>query len=190
MKTIVAFLIIMFLLIPAAFNQEQNYGYYPSEKGVQYKEFRHKLFGFSIDIPSNWIFGIATKGGVPVVLIFPEGLNTSKITDNYETIEIGQIVNESSIEEARKYVSLGMIKGHAGYREVGNADNIEINGNAGISFVGEWQSKAGFTVYEYISLIKYENNIRTITFRTTFNINEKMDFYKGILNSYKAFARS
>ncbi|MDD4980930.1 MAG: hypothetical protein PHC54_06675 [Candidatus Omnitrophica bacterium] len=181
------FVLLMAIAICYA-HDKSYYAFYPSAKGNEYKEFRHNIFGFSIDMPSIWTFGVVNKDNLPVVLLYPDGLDTGKFTDSYETMEIGLIPERSiSLEEAQKYVLDGMKAGHAGYKILKEPHATRFSEQAGRAFIALWVSKTGFSIYEYISLIPYKDQIRTICVRTTFNPQKNLKLYDDIINSYKAF---
>lgn len=184
-----AFINLLFLFIfclanaPLAYAQEKAYyAFYPSSKGSDFKKFQHNILGFAIDMPVNWTFGVVTKNNIPVVLLYPDGLNTGEFSATYETIEIGKIpLADISLEEAKKYTQDGLKLAHPGLEIV---DDSEISKQDMASFILRWPSKTKYTVYEYISLFKFKNEIRSIAVRTTFDPYEKMNFYKEILNSF------
>jgi hypothetical protein len=190
-KVLSLFAFVLIWTIAICYAQDKPYyAFYPSSKGSDYKEFRHNIFGFSVDIPASWIFGIVNKNNLPVVLIYPEQIKTGEFTDSYETIEIGMITkNGISLEEASEYTLDGMQLGHVEYKILKAPYATNIDGQASRAFTATWISKSGFTIYEYIWLIAYKDEIRTICLRTTFDPEDKMGLYTNIVNSYEAFDR-
>lgn len=163
------------------------YGFYPSEKGTCYKTFKHNIFGFSIDIPSNWVFGVNGEPPSTVVLIYPEGMITNKFTDYYETIEIGQLpVQNITLEQAQQMTMLGMNQKHSNITGGNQSSNAVINGNKSISWIFQWQSQAGYTVVEYITLVQGGEKIRSVAVRTARkDFDLRLQFYDNIVHSFK-----
>jgi hypothetical protein len=93
--------------------KEPYYGFYPSNKGVNYKLFRHNMFSFEVDIPKDWTFGVAGKAPGQVVMMYPERANTAKFRPSYETISVGIIpVANVTLADAYKNTLLGMMRYH------------------------------------------------------------------------------
>lgn len=184
-------LVFLFSLTSVTFATEQ-YGFYESSKGSEYKEFRHNIFGFSIDIPKHWVFGIVTKDQIPVVLLYPEGLDTGRFSSEYETIEIGEIPSRKkvSLTDAKKYVLDGMRAGHRNYEIIEESKKVLSNGQECVWFLAKWPSKTGFDIFEYIFLVNSDDQVRTIAVRAAFNIEKKKAFYDGIIESFKPFKKA
>jgi len=182
----------LFCISNLAIAKEQNYGFYESDKGAEYKEFRHNIFGFSVDIPNNWIFGVVTKDNIPVVLLYPEGLNTGRFSSDYETIEIGEIPlkEKVSLADAKKYTLDGMRLGHQNYEIINESQKMLQSGKECIWFLAKWPSKTGFDIYEYVFFIDSDDQVRTVAVRTTFDIKNRKAFYDQIIESFNSFQKS
>jgi hypothetical protein len=170
--------------------QESYYGFYPSQKGASHKKFVHNIFGFSIDIPSTWIFGVNGTPPTAVIFLYREGLDTSKFSADYETIEIGQISFQgTTLKEAQEQVMRGMRAKHTNISVTKDPSESKLNGLSSISWVYTWPSKSGFTVTEYITLVKSTSGTRSIAVRTTQkDLKSKLSFYDGIICTFTPFA--
>lgn len=194
MKLIVrlSIIILPFTLITlpnAVGQQESYYGFYPSQKGAAHKKFVHNIFGFSIDIPSTWIFGVNGTPPTAVILLYREGLDTSKFSADYETIEIGKIsFDGKTLKGAQEQVMRGMSAKHANITITKHPTESKLDEHPSISWIYTWPSKSGLTVTEYITLVQSTNGIRSLAVRSTQkDINAKIDFYEGILKTFKPF---
>jgi hypothetical protein len=176
-------------LSKAVGEQESYYGFYPSQKGATHKKFVHNIFGFSIDIPSTWIFGVNGTPPTAVIFLYREGLNTSKFSEDYETIEIGKIPFEgTSLKDAQEQVMRGMRSKHANITITKNPTEAKLDQLPSISWTYTWPSKSGFTVTEYITLVQSTSGVRSLAVRTTQkDVKAKMDFYDSILKTFKPF---
>jgi len=198
--------ILVFLLVSCSENNEEQdgknytarenqkakspyYGFYPSKKGVEYKQLRHNIFGFSIDIPSNWLFGVHGSPPLSVILLYPEGMVTNKFADNYETIEIGKIPFQStSLEDVQRYVMQGMNQKHPNLVVLKTPYKVAINKRQGLSWIFQWKSKNGYDIIEYITLIQYGEDTRSLAVRATkSNFHSKVKFYDEIIYTFKAY---
>jgi|GEM_PF-2552475 len=181
----------MLLAIRAQAVEDRNayYGFFPSERGSDYKKFVHNILGFSIDIPSTWIFGVSGTPPTAVVFLYREGLDTGKISKDYETIEIGQIPsNEMNLAEAYNVVMRGMKAKHPKFIIVKEPFVGKINGLPSMSWIYDWPSKTGFTVTEYITLVKSPDSIRSLAVRTTLSeYSSKLEFWDSILQTFEPF---
>jgi len=169
--------------------QRPYYGFFPSEKGQNHKMFVHNIFGFSIDIPSTWIFGVNGVQPTAVVLLYPEGLNTGKLSKDYETIEIGQLpLSEMALEEAQQTVMRGMTAKHPSFTMVQKPKKTALNDMPAISWIYDWPSKTGYTVVEYITLVQSASGIRSLAVRTTKrDYALRLSFYDEILTTFQPF---
>lgn len=170
-------------------NQQPYYGFSPSKLGQNHKKFTHNIFGFSIDIPSTWVFGVNSTPPMAVVFIYPEGLNTGKFSKNYETIEIGQIpFSAMSLDEAKGTVMKGMSAKHLNLTMVSKPSKGKLNGRSAISWAYQWLSKTGYTVVEYITLVQSSTGTRSLAVRTTIpDFSTRRSFYDGILKTFEPF---
>ena len=165
------------------------YGFYPSSRGDNYKQFRHNIFGFSIDIPSNWIFGVNDQPPTAVVFIYPEGIATDKFSDVYETLEIGNIaLNHTDLQNVQQTVMRGMSLKHTDIVVTEQPYEVVINSRNGLCWIFKWKSKTGYDVTEYITLVQGDKDIRSLTIRTTrtdFNIRRKV--YDEMINTFTPY---
>jgi hypothetical protein len=170
-------------------SQQLYYGFFASKKGKDYKRFVHNIFGFSIDIPSSWMFGVNGIPPTAVILLYPDGLNTAEFSKDYETIEVGKIPYKGiSLDEAYQIVMKGMIEKHPLSSIVQKPTKNTINGLPAISWIYEWQSKTGYFVIEYITLVQCLGSMRSIAVRTTRrDYTSRMSFYDGILVTFQPF---
>jgi hypothetical protein len=170
--------------------QESYYGFYPSQKGASHKKFVHNFFGFSIDIPSTWIFGVNGAPPTAVIFLYREGLDTSKFSADYETIEIGETSFQgTTLKEAQEQVMRGMRAKHTNITFAKDPTESKLNELTSISWIYTWPSKSGFTVTEYITLIKSTSGTRSITVRTTQNdLKSKLSFFDDIISTFTPFA--
>lgn len=185
-------LLLLALITPsnAESKQDSYYGFYPSQKGTSHKKFVHNIFGFSIDIPATWIFGVNGTPPTAVIFLYREGLDTSKFSADYETIEIGAISFQgTSLKEAQEQVMRGMSAKHTNITVTKNPTESKLNGLPSISWIYTWPSKSSFTVTEYITLVKSTSGTRSIAVRTTQkDLKSKLAFYDGIIRTFKPFA--
>ncbi len=177
------------ILAQADDTQPPYYAFFPSEKGGDYKRFVHNIFGFSIDIPSPWTFG--TYGALPtaVVLLYPDGMDSGEFSENYETIEIGQIpFFGMTLEETEQTTMQGIAVKHPTFAVVQRPRKRILNGMSAISWIYQWPSKTGYVVIEYITLVHCPSGIRSLAVRTTRgDYASRMNFYEGILETFSAF---
>jgi len=173
----------------AAGNQDAYYGFFPSEKGINHKKFIHNIFGFSIDIPSTWVFGVNGTPPTAVVFLYREGLVTAKFSEDYETIEIGQIPFVGmTLTEAQETFMRGMRGKHPKHTIVKQPAAGKVNGLPSMSWIYEWLSKTGYTVTEYVTLVQSPSGMRSLAVRTTRrDYSSRMKFYNGILETFEPF---
>ena len=179
--------IIITIISGLGYAQVPYYGFYPSEKGENYKLFRHNIFGFEVDIPKNWTFGVTGKAPGQIIMMYPEGLNTAKFSPSYETISVGILpIANIELAEAYKYTLLGMKRSHNGLNILKNNTDIKINGNKAINFIYTWPSKSGNTIKENVFLIEYGPRIYSITTRTIDPVSEKQSkIHEQIASAFK-----
>lgn len=165
------------------------YGFYPSSKGTEFKQFRHNIFGFAIDIPSTWVFGVNGTPPTAVVFLFKEGLNTAKLSKDYEVVEIGQIpFGNMGLEEAQLTVMRGMRAKHPNLKIVASPTTATLNGRPSISWTYQWPSKTGYTVVEYVTLVQSKSGMRSLAVRTTReDISFRYTFYDSILGTFEPY---
>jgi hypothetical protein len=170
--------------------QQAYYGFYPSKQGPTYKRFVHNTFGFAIDIPSNWVFGVAGKPPTAVVLVYPEGMNTREFSSEWEVIEIGQIpAHGLTLEEALDTTMRGMRAGHPNLKVLEQPTKNMATTMHAISCAFQWQSRTGFTVTERVTLIQAKDGIRSIGVKTTRKDNRsRNNFYDRIIKTFEVFS--
>jgi len=185
-------LIAMILATGSSMADDANpsYGFFPSTFGKDHKKFTHNIFGFSIDLPSNWVFGVNGKPPLAVVILYPEGVNQSTFSPEYETIEIGQLPPDaSSFAQAQATIMKGMKNKHPNLTVTAEPKTSTINGRDALCWTFEWKSaKTGYTVIENVFLVQSPTDIRSITVRTSRgDYSKRMDFYRGIMNTFEPF---
>ena len=190
--TISICLLACIFLVPtshAAGDQNVYYGFFPSEKGIDHKKFVHNIFGFSVDIPSTWVFGVNGTPPTAVVFLYCEGMDTGKLSKEYETIEIGQIPFEGvTLAEAQETVMRGVRVKHPKLTIVQKTAEGKLNGLPSISWIYDWPSKSGYTVTEYITLVDSPSGMRSLAVRTTRrDYSARMNFWNGILETFQPF---
>ena len=195
MNRILRLVCLLLLFAPAVHlraedQQEPYYGFYPSDKGASHKKFVHNIFGFSMEIPSEWTFGVNGTPPLAVILLYREGLDTSRFCADYETMEIGKLAIEGKdIEEARDMVMRGMKAKHAGLTVTKIPAESKLAGFPSVSWICTWPSKSGFTVTEYITLVRSTSGTRSIAVRTTrADMESRKEFYDDLIGSFKPFA--
>lgn len=154
----------------AAFSQEHvpYYGFYPLADNPHQKELQHNLLGFSIRVPSDWTFGVAGDGPVSVAILYPDGLDTSRFTDKYISIEVGQFPAASlSLPDAYLAVFLSLNGAHAGLRFVEAPHFVDPEQETRLAWTHSWPSRSGVTIVEHILLVSFESTIRTVTIRAS-----------------------
>ncbi len=178
---------VLLLSASAGWGESPYYGFYPSSASSHFKRLEHNILGFSIDMPSSWTVGISGKPPFTVVIIYPDGMNTAKFTEDYESIEIGTIPMEIvSLETAAYYAMLGMRHKHPVQELLQDPERLTIQGNEALRWVYSWPSKAGHTIVENISLVSYGNSIRSIAIRATISrYAEKRDDYLRIVSTFQ-----
>jgi len=165
------------------------FGFYPSTMGREFKLFKHNILGFSIDIPASWTFGVFGKPPLTVALVYPEGLNTGIISENYEMIEIGQLpLLNINLQQAKDIVILGIHTRRKNIEYVGDLIPTYVYNTDTIRWKYSWRSKSGILLIEDISLIKFGDRIRSVTVRATKNKYDKqLGFYEPIASSFRPF---
>lgn len=196
-KKILNFLFLFSILLSTAAHSQQSqnqsqpyYGFFPSERGRDYKTLRHNILGFSIDIPSFWTFGINGKPPLAVAIIYPEGMNTRSFSESYETLEIGQIpIPGISLIQAQRMVMDGIKLRHPTQEILEPARDTHVNEFPALVWTYKWHSKTGFDVIEKITLIKFHQSVRSVTIRTTReDFSRRQTFYSDIVSSFIPFA--
>jgi len=160
------------------------YGFYPSSLGPSHKVLRHNLFGFQIDMPSDWNFGVNARGGLPVVLLYPPNMNTTQITDAYQSIEIGSLpLPKISLEEAHRHLMTGMRMAHPALREVEPPVRVKVQNAEALQSLFTWQSKSQVEIAEWVTLVDNAHGIRSVTVRSAYGLFKRQ---RGMLRSLTA----
>ncbi len=158
---------IVTIMVSIGYAKEPYYGFYPSEKGANYKLFRHNIFSFEVDMQKDWTFGVAGKAPGQVIMMYKEGVNTGKFAPSYETISVGIIpMPNITLVKAYEYTLVGMKQSHKGLKIIQQKTNVEINTNKVINFIYTWPSKTSYTIKENVFLVEYGQRIYSITIRT------------------------
>ncbi len=183
-KFILCFVLLTFCI--TAWAVEPYYGFFPSKLGKQYKQLKHNIFNFIIDIPVHWTFGVSGQSPLAVISVYPNTLNTSKFSDNYETLEISIMpVENITLQEAYEYVILGMRQSHPSMKIVKQPKEKLIQNNNSLEFTFEWQSETGFFIIEWVSLVKYKDQIYSISSRSVKAMFTKnKDLYNRVINTF------
>lgn len=178
---------IVIFIFNTGYSEEPYYAFYPSEKGSNYKLFRHNIFNFEVDIPKTWTFGVSGKSPNQVIVMYPDGMDTGKFRPSYETISVGIIpIPNTSLQKAYEYILLGMKQSHKGLKITQKNNNLEISSNKAINFTYTWSSRTGNTIKENVFLVEHGKRIYSITIRTIDPISEKQKkTHKSIVSTFK-----
>jgi len=173
----------------ASEKQQPYYGFFRSELGQNFKKLTHNIFGFSIDIPSTWVFGVHGTPPLAVVLIYPEGMNTAQLSSDYEMIEIGRLpFNGIDLNDAQRLTLKGMTVKHPNLAVLTEPNKHILNGKLAVSFVFQWPSRTGLMVTEYVTLVQAEGSIRSLAVRSTrSDIVARRNFYDLLLGTFSPF---
>ena len=145
---------------------EPYYGFYSSPLGPSYKTLRHNLFGFQIDLPSNWNFGVITQGDIPVALLYPSSVETTRLSDSYISIEIGSLaLPKMTLEEAHRHLMTGMQTADPGLHEIELPATNQSSGRCGASIAIHLAMKTQVEVVEWVTLVEEPKGIRSVTVR-------------------------
>jgi hypothetical protein len=154
-------------------DDDPYYGFYESNKGPSYKLFRHNLFGFEIDIPTAWTFGVAGQGPGAVIMIYSPEIDTSTFSSGYHTLSVGVMPIEGvSLERSYEAVLSGMKQAHASLDVTVEPYETSLGGQDALHFEYEWPSKTELIVVEDVRLVQkgqrvFSVNIRTIDLQDT-----------------------
>ncbi len=149
-----------------ASNNSKNYGFYPSDFGVEYKRFEHNVFGFSIDMPTSWQFGVVGQLPTAVAMLYPGDLDTSKFSAKFETICIGVMPFKGATKNAAYQQTLqGMQQGHRGLVVIMTPTEQKVGAKMGLRAIWKWPSKTGLKIIEDISFVASGDRIYSITYR-------------------------
>jgi len=172
---------------PAVLSEQAYYAFYPSSLGEDWKRFQHNIFGFSIDMPASWMFGVHTKQpAYPVIMLYPDGIDTSKFSDKFEMIEIASFPADS-LDAAFQNVLQGMRVSHPGLvLDKEKKETVFVGGENALEFQISWPSKTGYSIIEHITLISYNEQIRSIAVRAVDNLFKQHEqLYQKIVHTYR-----
>lgn len=176
MKKILSGLILCVLLLGCNSNQGQFYGFYKSDLGKDYKKFEHNIFGFTIDIPNNWFFGVVgndIKTGE--ILIYPEGLQTQNFSKGYSTISVSNL-NFVSQGYKLPQVCSNTIRGKKesqNIRIVSDCKKEVINNYNSTHFKTLLRSNTGYNIIEEVFVLNEKREFRSISLRYEESIDRK-----------------
>lgn len=161
------------------------YGFYASKNRQDFKTFHHSIFGITIDVPTGWTFGINGTPPTAVILLYPEAVGVNSFSPEYEMIELGLLPsNVRSLTEAQQLVMSGMQAKHPNLVMVDRPVNIALNGDQALQWRLQWQAKSGYTIIEYITLVRDKNRIRSIDVRTARpDFLTKRKFYDQLIST-------
>jgi len=168
---------------------EPYYAYFPSKKGPDFKRLVHNIFGFAIDIPSSWTFGVSGFPAAPVVLLHPEGLYTGEFCDDYETIEVGKLASGGmTLEECHRAIVQGVRTRHPELALIQAPSRTMLNGCPATCWIQTWRSEAGYAIIECMVLVYGPDGIRSLAVRTSRDDYEtRLSFYNALLGSFRPF---
>lgn len=187
----------LLLVLAAACSSSEHadkpfYGFYPSAQGADWKQLRHNLFEFSIDVPSSWTFGIAGQPPTAVVLLFPESMNAGQITRDYGTVEIGRIEGpQGSLRELADMAIVGIRQKHASLQLDVPPREVRIAGRQAVSFEYTWPSMTGFQIVEQVSLVSDAGRVYSIAVRATREaMRDNGRMYARVSSTFKPSAQA
>lgn len=158
---------------------DEYYGFFPSRKGATFKLFRHNILGFEIDMPANWTFGVVGAPPNAVALLYPDGLNTAKLSPDWKTIELGALsVPGLSLADAAKHTQQGMNSKHPGCRVTHELASTTVGTQSAVTWTYTWQSKTGNVVTEKLYLVQFGKSVRSVAVRSA-SPDPKVDLAAG-----------
>ena len=187
----VALVLALFAIPCVAANakDEPYYGFFPSSLGPTFKQVRHTLLGFSIDVPSRWNFGVNSKGGFPVAVFYPEGSDQSQLSPAYQSIEVSTVPFTSvSLREVHRHVLVGLKNAHPGLKELEAPTELKLRRANAIQFLVSWRSKSGVDIVEWITLVAHRDGVRSVAVRGSNDLFVKeRALYRTIVSTFEAF---
>jgi len=162
------------------------YRYAPSSKGKDFKRLTYDILGFHLDIPNDFQISITGLSSLDVALIHQIGLDTSTFSDDWEVFEIGVVpFTDIPLEDAMNLVAKGYKYKHTDLEDLQPYSSFKIDNFECLGWKLKWPSKTGLTVYEWVILVKYKEEIRSIGVKTCRgDFLDRMPFYTDILYSY------
>jgi hypothetical protein len=170
---------------------ERLYGFYKSDLGKNFKNFEHNIYGFRIDIPNNWFFGVVGTDFSGEVLIYPEGLETNKFSKGYNTISISNMNNFLEIGREIDQICSIVILGKLSRQNIdilNDCNETQLNDLESIQFKTKLNSKTGFKIVEDMYLVKHDNQLRSVSIRHEESIEkQQLDVLYSVINSIEIF---
>ena len=192
MKKLLPLLSVLFLIYWGCEKKpEQLYGFYKSDLGKNFKNFEHNIYGFRIDIPNDWFFGVVGTDFTGEVLIYPEGLKTNKFSEGYNTISISNMNTfleiGKQIDQICSDVILGKLFGQ-NIDLLNDCNETQLNDFESVQSKTKLNSKTGFKIVEDMYLVKHDNQLRSISIRhEKTNEKQQLDLLYSIINSIEIF---
>jgi hypothetical protein len=192
MKKLLPLLSVLFLIYWGCEKKpEQLYGFYKSDLGKNFKNFEHNIYGFRIDIPKDWFFGVVGTDFTGEVLIYPEGLKTNKLSVGYNTISISNMNTfleiGKQIDQIWSDVILGKLFGQ-NIDLLNDCNETQLNDFESVQSKTKLNSKTGFKIVEDMYLVKHDNQLRGISIRHEESIEkQQLDLLYSIINSIEIF---
>lgn len=163
--------------------------YYPSQRGPGFMRLVHNVFGFSIELPADWIFGANFVGGFPVAFLYPKSVDISKVEPGLEMIDITRLpIIGGDLDEVRGNTMRGRRVVHKDLTMVSEPRRFTLNGLEALSWDFRWTSRRGHTVNESMTLVQSPSGIRSISvkvIRDDFASRRKL--YDEILGTFQPF---
>lgn len=149
-------------------NETPYYAFHPSTLGSNWKQLRHQVFGFTVDVPASWTFGVAGGGAEAVALLFEEGLNTAQLSESYATLELGSVPRDGRSDlQIASLIIVGMRTKHPDLRVDSVATVLRLRDLEGVGFAFSWRSQSGFTIVERVVLLGDGDRLLSVNMRAT-----------------------
>lgn len=185
--------LLLLLCLPRLSAQEREpfYAFFPAASGADWKELRHNLLGFSVEMPASWTFGVTGSGELTVALIYPDGMNTAVFSSAYATVEIGSVrLGDGSLDSASAALLTGLRTRHSSLRIVEPVSAVVRGGRQARTLLLTWESRSGQTIVEQIDLIADGPRAVSVAIRAAsaaFEANRAL--YRRIARSVRPLAR-
>jgi len=186
-------LLSVLFLINCGFEKKPDklYGFYKSDLGKNYKNFEHSVYGFRIDIPNNWFFGVVGTDFTGEILIYPEGLQTNKLSKGYNTISISNMNTTLETGKQLDQICSDVITGKLFSQNIevlNECNETKLNDIESVKFKTKLNSKIGYKIIEDMYLVNDNNQLRSITIRYEESIGrEQLDLLYKLINSIEIF---
>lgn len=180
----VLFLLIVFLPFCASGEEKKLYSFADSPSKEGYKHFKHDLFGFEVDVPNDWVFGIITKGGIPVVGFYPEEVELSQLSEQWQMIEIGILPRtDAGLEGAYGTLRIGLEASN--YQVDKIYTEASVHGNKAIAFNAFLNSRTGWKVRDQIFLVRSGLYIYSLKYSAVINEENPIADISTVLKSFE-----